>query len=85
MTLFNATAIRVNPKTIRQMEAQYEDLRCDMDILKAEIRELEERCDGANSAVIELWYCVPEDVRAQLIEENDYIREMFWDERRRDE
>ena len=75
------TAILVNPKRLEALENEVEDLRMDVSILESELQASDASHDEADKALIEMWSCVPKDKRRELIETNDYIGEMFWNDR----
>ena len=75
------TAILVNPKRLEALENEVEDLRMDVSILESELRASDALHDEADKALIEMWSCVPKEKRRELIESNEYIGEMFWNDR----
>lgn len=75
------TAILVNPKRLEALENEVEDLRMDVSILESELQASDASHDEADKALIEMWSCVPKDKRRELIETNEYIGEMFWNDR----
>lgn len=75
------TAILVNPKRLEALENEVEDLMYDLRIAEEELRETVRTLDSADKALIEMWSFVPKDKRQVLISENEYIEEMFWNER----
>lgn len=75
------SSILVNPKRLKALENEVEDLRMDVDILESELRASDASHDDADKALIEMWSCVPKEKRRELIETNDYIGEMFWNDR----
>lgn len=75
------SAILVNPKRLRALENEVEDLQMDVSILKSELQASDASHDEADKALIEMWSCVPKEKRRELIESNDYIGEMFWNDR----
>ena len=75
------TAILVNPKRLEALENEVEDLRMDVGILESELQASEASHDEADKALIEMWSFVPKDKRRELIETNEYIGEMFWNDR----
>lgn len=77
------SSILVNPKRLKALEIEVEDLRYDLRIAKEELRETVRTLDSADKALIEMWSFVPRDRRQVLMTKNDYIGEMFWNEMRR--
>ena len=75
------SAILVNPKRLRALENEVEDLQMDVSILESELQASDASHDEADKALIEMWSCVPKEKRRELIESNDYIGEMFWNDR----
>lgn len=75
------SAILVNPKRLEALENEVEDLRMDVSILESELQASDASHDEADKALIEMWSCVPKDKRRELIESNEYIGEMFWNDR----
>lgn len=75
------TAILVNPKRLEALENEVEDLRMDVSILESELQASDASHDEADKALIEMWSFVPKDKRRELIETNEYIGEMFWNDR----
>lgn len=75
------SSILVNPKRLKALENEVEDLRMDVDILESELKSSDASHDEADKALIEMWSCVPKEKRRELIESNEYIGEMFWNER----
>ena len=75
------SAILVNPKRLRALESEVEDLQMDVSILESELQASDASHDEADKALIEMWAHVPKDKRRELIETNDYIGEMFWNDR----
>ena len=75
------SAILVNPKRLEALENEVEDLRMDVSILESELRASDALHDEADKALIEMWSCVPKEKRRELIESNEYIGEMFWNDR----
>ena len=78
---FSTYPIQITREKLHGLESKIEDLKFDKRILEAENGELEGILDKANNALVEMWAHVPKDKRARLIDENEYIGEMFWDER----
>ena len=78
---FSTYPIQITREKLRGLESRIEDLEFDLRILEAEHNELESIHDQTNNALAEMWSYVPKDKRAQLIDRNEYIGEMFWDER----
>lgn len=77
------SSILVNPKRLKALENEVEDLMHDLRIAEEELREAERAWVDADRALIEMWSFVPRDKRRELIESNEYIGEMFWNEMRR--
>ena len=75
------SAILVNPKRLKALENEVEGLRMDVGILESELRASDASHDEADKALIEMWSFVPKDKRRELIETNEYIGEMFWNDR----
>ena len=75
------SAILVNPKRLEALENEVEDLRMDVSILESELQASDASHDEADKALIEMWSFVPKDKRRELIETNEYIGEMFWNDR----
>ena len=75
------SAILVNPKRLKALESEVEDLQMNVRILESELQASDASHDEADRALIEMWSCVPKDKRRELIETNDYIGEMFWNDR----
>ena len=74
------SSILVNPKRLKALEIEVEDLRYDLRIAEDELRETVRTLDSADKALIEMWSFVPRDRRQMLIHKNEYIGEMFWNE-----
>lgn len=79
------SSILVNPKRLKALENEVEDLMHDLRTAEEELRETVRTLDSADKALIEMWSFVPRDKRRELIESNEYIGEMFWNEMRRDD
>lgn len=75
------SSILVNPKRLKALEIEVEDLRYDLRIAEKELEETVRTLDEADKALIEMWSFVPRDRRHMLMTKNDYIGEMFWNER----
>lgn len=75
------SSILVNPKRLKALESEVEDLRMDVRILESELQASDASHDEADRALIEMWSCVPKEKRRELIESNEYIGEMFWNDR----
>ena len=75
------SSILVNPKRLKALEIEVEDLRYDLRIAEKELEETVRTLDEADKALIEMWSFVPRDRRQMLLTKNDYIGEMFWNER----
>lgn len=75
------SAILVNPKRLRALENEVEDLMYDLGIAERELEETVRTLDSADKALIEMWAHVPKEKRRELIETNEYIGEMFWNDR----
>ena len=79
------SSILVNPKRLKALENEVEDLRYDLRIAEEELEETVRTLDSADKALIEMWSFVPRDRRHMLMTKNDYIGEMFWNEMQRDD
>ena len=79
------SSILVNPKRLKALEIEVEDLRYDLRIAEKELEETVRTLDEADKALIEMWSFVPRDRRQMLLTKNDYIGEMFWNEMQRDD
>ena len=79
------SSILVNPKRLKALEIEVEDLRYDLRIAEKELEETVRTLDSADKALIEMWSFVPRDRRQMLMTKNDYIGEMFWNEMQRDD
>ena len=79
------SSILVNPKRLKALENEVEDLRYDLGIAERELEETVRTLDSADKALIEMWSFVPRDRRHMLMTKNDYIGEMFWNEMQRDD
>ena len=77
------SSILVNPKRLKALENEVEDLMHDLRTAEEELRETVRTLDSADKALIEMWSFVPRDRRQVLMTKNDYIGEMFWNEMRR--
>ena len=75
------SSILVSPKRLKALEIEVEDLRYDLRIAEKELEETVRTLDEADKALIEMWSFVPRDRRHMLMTKNDYIGEMFWNER----
>ncbi len=75
------SAILVNHKRLKALESEVEDLRMNVGILESELQASDASHDEADRALIEMWSHVPKDKRRELIESNEYIGEMFWNDR----
>ena len=75
------SSILVNPKRLKALEIEVEDLRYDLRVAEKELEETVRTLDEADKALIEMWSFVPRDRRHMLMTKNDYIGEMFWNER----
>ena len=75
------SAILVNPKRLKALESEVEDLQMNVRILESELQASDASHDEADRALIEMWSCVPKEKRRELIETNEYIGEMFWNDR----
>ena len=75
------SSILVNPKRLKALENEVEDLEMNLRILESELKSSDASHDEADKALIEMWSCVPKEKRRELIESNEYIGEMFWNER----
>lgn len=75
------SSILVNPKRLKALEIEVEDLRYDLRIAEKELEETVRTLDSADKALIEMWSHMPKGKRRELVETNDYIGEMFWHER----
>lgn len=76
------TPIYVKPSTIRHLEDEIEDLESRISCLEDELKFERSQAEAADKALVETWSFVPKDKRHELMDRNEYIEEMFWDDRK---